>query len=856
MSSEKLTGPSRVLLIETRHIALLVFALLGAASAPASRAADAASDDAAAAKPSAENPNSAAGPTQLAEITVTATRREESLSKVPISVSAFSQETMDQRGVKDITDLVRYTPGVSIDQTGTNAISIRGISSSGGAGTTGIYIDDTPIQMRSLGFNPDDTLPKTFDLDRVEVLRGPQGTLFGAGSEGGTVRYILAQPSLTTATSYVKSEVSDTEYGEPSYEAGVAHGGPIIDGVLGYRASIWYRKDGGWIDRVDPTTGAVVDHDANTDESFVVRLASIWRPIGALTVTPSIFYQNKQEHDVSTYWPAYSDPSAGRFDNANPDRLPVPDKFYLPALKIEADLGKVRLVSNTSYYHRDETTGYEGTVYNLSYYQTLGWPAAASSLFEGVSFLNPADYPLIDTSGIHLPPGLQNYRSPATVENQQRSETEEIRLESNDPTSRHTWTVGAFWQLSREYSLEEIHDPMLNDLLETLYGQNALQIFGEALLPNGDSYYNPNTAHDRQIAGFGEATYSLTDRLKLTLGGRVAKTSFDITHFTDGPQNEGPNGPVSASQKETPFTPKAGLSFQMDPNNLFYFTYAKGFRVGGANAPLPSYCMEGLIQEGYASGQAPETYKSDSTQSYEIGSKNNFDNILKIASSVYYIKWNDIQQNVYVNNNCGLQFTDNLGTAVAKGFDLQADAALGAISLEAAIGYTSARYVRTSKNDLAIDGDAISGQAAINGSPGTNPPWNVTLGAQYDFALFAHKSFARLDYEFDSRNPWLAAIQDPRSSQYATTENGSVYPTQISPTLPSTTFVQFRTGMEFNSGWQVSFFIDNLLNTHVTTNYERTFIDGNNPHFPPPGPQYNYYTFRPRTFGITGTLHM
>ena len=127
----------------------------------------------------------------LGEIVVTATRREESISKVPISITALSQEALDDKGVHEITDLVRFTPGVSIDSTGTNAISIRGISSSGGAGTTGIYIDDTPIQMRAVGFNPDETLPKTFDLDRVEVLRGPQGTLFGAGSEGGTVRYIM-----------------------------------------------------------------------------------------------------------------------------------------------------------------------------------------------------------------------------------------------------------------------------------------------------------------------------------------------------------------------------------------------------------------------------------------------------------------------------------------------------------------------------------------------------------------------------------------------------------------------------------------------------------------------------------------
>jgi outer membrane receptor protein involved in Fe transport len=836
MRYENSTDLSRDIHVNVRLGAALLCGVLGVAAGLLGRAAKAA--DAAA---SADATSSA----EMTEITVTATRREESLSKVPISISAFTQETMDQKGVKDIADLVRYTPGISIDQTGTNAISIRGISSSGGAGTTGIYIDDTPIQMRSLGFNPDDTLPKTFDLDRVEVLRGPQGTLFGSGSEGGTVRYILTQPSVTKDSTYAKSEVSFTQYGEPSYEAGIAHGGPIIDGVLGFRVSAWYRKDGGWIDRVDPTTRAIVDKNANTDETLVLRLAAMWKPVGAVTVTPSMFYQNRQEHDVSTYWPAYSDPSNGHFNNANPDRNAVPDKFYLPALKIEADLGKARLVSNTSYFHRDETTGYEGTVYNLSYYQTLGWPAAGL----GLTILNPADYPLIDTAGVHLPPGLTNYRSPATVQNQQRSVTQEIRLESNDPTSRLTWTIGAFWQLTRELSLEEIHDPMIDNLLEALYGANALNIFGEALLPNGDSYYNLNTTHDRQLAGFGEFTYSMTDQWKVTLGGRVAKTSFDITHFTDGPQNFGPSGPGSAAEKETPFTPKAGVSYQMDPSHLFYATYAKGFRVGGANPPLPSFCSPGLIAEGYASGQAPPTYKSDSTQSFEIGSKDNFANLLRIATSVYYIKWNDIQQNVFVAGNCGLQFTDNLGKAVAKGFDLQADTSLGAFTLEAAVGYTDARYVATSKNDLAIDGDAISGQSSINGSPGANAPWNVALGLQYNFTAAAHPSFARLDYEYASRNPWQAAIQDPRSVQY------TPFPTPISYTTSSTRFVQFRTGTSF-AGWQVSFFVDNLLNSHTTTNYERTFTDGNNPTFPPPGPQYNNYTFRPRTFGITGTLHL
>src|SRR6202050_4705788 len=182
-----------------------------------------------------DSPPAAAEAGQLQEIVVTSTRREENLSKVPLSVTALTQEDMDTKGIKDIIDVVRFTPGIAIDNSGTNNISIRGISSTGGAGTTGIYIDDTPIQIRGLGFNPDDALPKSFDVDRVEVLRGPQGTLFGAGSEGGTVRYITTQPSLTQNSFYSREEVSFTEGGSINYEGGIAAGGPMSEKPLGAR---------------------------------------------------------------------------------------------------------------------------------------------------------------------------------------------------------------------------------------------------------------------------------------------------------------------------------------------------------------------------------------------------------------------------------------------------------------------------------------------------------------------------------------------------------------------------------------------------------------------------------------------
>src|SRR4029077_2168992 len=208
-----------------RVIASLIYLPLAAACLLGFAPASALADDAASATgtggpeaPATSGAGAAPHSEMLQEVVVTATRREEELSKVPISVTALTQEAIDRRGIKDINDIVRFTPGVTIDNSGTNAISIRGISSSAGAGTTGIYIDDTPIQMRSVGFNPDDTLPKTFDLQRVEVLRGPQGTLFGAGAEGGAVRYILTQPSLTTTDAYVRSEVSYPQYGQPSGE--------------------------------------------------------------------------------------------------------------------------------------------------------------------------------------------------------------------------------------------------------------------------------------------------------------------------------------------------------------------------------------------------------------------------------------------------------------------------------------------------------------------------------------------------------------------------------------------------------------------------------------------------------------
>jgi iron complex outermembrane receptor protein len=770
---------------------------------------------------------------QLQEVVVTATRRAESESRVPISMTALTQASMDDRGIKDFTDVARFTPGVTVSGgTGnTNSISIRGIGSSGGAGTTGIYIDDTPIQIRGIGFNPDEALPKTFDLARVEVLRGPQGTLFGAGSEGGTVRYILTQPSLTTPSTYVRTELSTTENGDPSYEAGVAHGGPVVDGIFGYRASVWYRHDGGWIDRVDPFTGQTVDHNGNYGGTLMARLAAIWQPVSGLRITPSIIYQDRKFHDIDGYWPILSNPDQGRFVSGNPDRRPIPDQYYLPALKLEWDLGKAQLISNTSYYHREEMGGYQGTIYNLGYYQTFNWPGGTPS-GTALPFLNPALYPLIDASGLHLPQSLWNYRSPATVTNAQSNVTQEIRLQSTDPTSRLTWTVGGFWSLDRVKSIEEINDPMIDTFFTTMFGVTGTgpNGFGYPLLPNGDDYYNLNIGYDRQLAGFGEVTVRLVGGLQATAGVRVSKTKFTSFHYADGPQNGGP-GYGSGAASETPITPKFGLKWQINETNMVYATYAKGFRIGGANAPLPAGCGVDLANLGMTN--EPATFKSDSTKSYEIGAKDNIANRVRLDSSIYYINWDGIQQNVYLPG-CGLQFTGNFGQAVSKGFDLQADFLLGAgFSLETAVGHTIARFTATSPGNVVMDGDTITGLA------GAPSPWTATVGAQYAFAVGDHASFIRLDWEYEQRSRLLTPAEDPASSQY----------NPFSFTTPTTHFASLRLGTTVKE-WDIQFFVDNLLDTHVMTGYTQSDLDEINPSGPPAPLLYDVQTFRPRTYGI------
>ena len=246
----------------------------------------------------------------LGEVVVTATRRSDTVSHVPLSISAETQESLDKQGVKNITDLARTVPSLTISAQlgGVATYSIRGLVAGAGATspTTGVYLDDIPLQKRN-GANANQAngtpTPPIFDLERVEVLRGPQGTLYGGSSEGGTVRFISPDASISRYSAYGRTEVSSTEYGSPSYEGGVAVGGPIVVGKLGFRASVYDRHTGGYIDIVNPyNNGTVRYKDANASDDKSLRLAVRWDATDRFSARFSYFLsEQSQESNTNSY---------------------------------------------------------------------------------------------------------------------------------------------------------------------------------------------------------------------------------------------------------------------------------------------------------------------------------------------------------------------------------------------------------------------------------------------------------------------------------------------------------------------------------------------------------------------------
>jgi len=771
---------------------------------------------------SAQTTGGTAAPAELQEIVVTAERREERLEDVPISVGVFSKERLDAQGLRSVDDLTRFSPGVTFirDGTGSSAnyndensdINIRGVDSSSGASTVAVYIDDTPIQSRRIGFGTLNTFPVIFDLDHVEVLRGPQGTLFGAGSEGGNVRFILPQPSTTNYSAYARAELASTYSGDPTYEAGGAVGGPLIEGMLGFRASASYRREGGWVDRVDRTTLAVVEKSANWQSFATARLAFKWAATDKLTISPSFYVQELKINDTAVWWPSVSDPGAGTYRDANAQANPSTDPFYLAAVRADWDLGAVRLVSSTSFYSRNQHSISDYTQYDRAAYYNLATLLGVCN--------PPCSY---------LPaPGD---KGSAYFTDTQNNFYQEIRLESTDPSARLTWTAGVFYTHLNENSTEFIVDPNLDAQFPP---PGNLVCFIPC--PGGLIYSQPYyRVIDKQLAGFGEVDFKLTDTLKAIAGVRVSDTRYDGSSNYSGPFVS-PLPVVSASSaSEHPVTPRFGISWQPDRDDLFYVTAASGYRVGGINADVGSLCGPDLTSIGLTG--TPPSSRSDSLWSYELGAKNTaLNHALQINTSLFTIDWKNIQQSVYLPT-CGLQYSANLGRVRSHGGDMEITYHRGPLQLYLSAAYTDARYVGTVCATPVINCTA-PGSAFLpivsEGDRLPGAPWSFVASAEHAFAIGnALKPYLRVDYQYSTTQTAHLPVQNPANGLSDATVPG----------LPVVKNLGLRAGVRFG-GFDVSVFGQNLTNAHPILFKSRDIAA-------PFDQLYYERGIRPRTLGAT-----
>jgi iron complex outermembrane receptor protein len=634
---------------------------------------------------------SSAGGSEMAEIVVTARKTSERLQDIPMSLAVVTAQTIEKTGAITVEDLGREVPGLTVVSAapGQNVITLRGLS---GNNTVGFYLDDTPLSIgignavQPTNFDMD---PVLFDLDRVEVLRGPQGTLYGASSFGGTVRYITNQPNLTETHATAKTTFSDTDGGGFNQEVDGLVNLPLIPGYIGVRAMAFERDYDGYIDRY-PTDRhnylavlpGPVARDINTEKTYGGRVAIEAKPTDSFSATLSTFYQRMDLGAPFTF-----DDPPGTFDDPIQSRLvsePSTDRVALYTLTLQGDVQAVHVTSSTSYLDRlVANTEDDSKVLNFFFPLAEVYPSSLYSEAGNHDFV------------------------------------EELRATGNAGPVHAL--VGLFY--AHAVSFGTLNWPTPPQYLSYFDGE--------------DVYFNWNDFLDVQKATFGELNIDLAPGLQATLGDRLYQQSQRYTVYINGIFNGGVVTPTSSHTSEARgTTPKYGLSYHVTPDILAYTAVAKGYREGGPLYPFPSTCAADLAALGLAT--PPTAYKPDSIWNYELGAKTEWlDHRLTMNGAVYYIDWTNIQQNITLPT-CGFGFVGNFGKASSKGteFEMNYDPTR-ALKLSLSLAYNEAKLTSTIPGAAGEAGQTLE----------YAPRWMGATSAEYTRQLAANTSgYFRVDF--------------------------------------------------------------------------------------------------------------
>ena len=670
---------------------------------------------------------------QVDEIIVTATKRAENLQSVPIAITALSTQKLEQLQVNNFNDYVKYLPSVSYTSfgPGQNQVFIRGVASgetvnhSASLPSVGTYLDEQPVTTIQGALDI-----HIYDVARVETLSGPQGTLYGASSEAGTIRIITNKPEIGVLKGAVDTEVNSIDHGNMGYVGEGFVNLPVND-KMAVRLVGWYDHEGGYIDNVAgsrtfPAAGVTVDNaeavknNYNDVTTYGGRAALRIELNDNWTVTPTVIAQETKSNGIFAYEKSLGDL---KVSHKYPEKSK--DRWIQAGLTIEGKIGSVDVTYAGSYLKRtfDQQSDYSDYSY---FYDTL------------------AGYTLQNDAGDNINPSQH-----ITGRDKFTKQSHELRF-TTDKDSRLRAVGGLFYQRQTDGIFQDY-------LVDGLATELSVPGYADTL------WLTQQKRIDRDYAAFGEITYDIVpDHLIATAGGRVFRYDNSLVGFFGFGEGYSSHTGVAAcfgpaivsgspctnldkSAKKTGFTHRLNLTYKFDPDHLVYATWSRGFRPGGINRR----------------GTFP-AYKPDYLTNYEVGFKTSwFDNSLRFNGDLYYLDWKGIQFSFLGEN--GLTNIQNAQSAHIKGAEANIEyVPIKGMSLTLAGAYTDAKLaepfctVPFTTNCPAATADGTDNPvAAPDGTRlPTTPKFKGTGTARYEWAVASFTAHVQgtLTYQTNSWN--------------------------------------------------------------------------------------------------------
>ncbi len=738
----------------------------------------------------------------LEEVVVTARKRTESAQDIPINITALSSDFLEKSKARDFADFAGQVPGLQFQDLGpgNKEYIIRGVNAKG-TSTVGTYYDEAVVT----GFNQGDGGGKNIDIklidmDRIEVLNGPQGTLYGANSMAGTIKFIPNKPNLEGFDSFAEADVSTTEEGSGNYTVDAMLNMPLSD-MAALRVVGWRADNSGYIDQPRIMSGPrknINDEETNGGR-FMLRL----QPSESFTADASILAQDTKSGGSPRYTPkgvhAFNTDNLlflgtiADFQSGAALGIPVPqaeyiapytvsddlintdittneweDKFYIASLTMNWDFEAGSLLATTNYYHRDMDFAFDSTPILLAF--------------------------AVPVPGITLEPETRKVWS------------NEIRF-SSSIGDRIDYVAGVYYQKSKNQidvqvlTIDANGDPFGVFTPGDVAG-------GDATFDTGNTFFGSIVKKEtKQEAAFGEMNIRLADQWKLTVGARYFHSSLDGTAETTHEFGSGNSPLAKNSSNESKFTYKVSLAYDVADDQMIYGTVSTGFRIGGLNqANLP-----------FAPG-IPETYDSDTLTNYELGYKASLlDRRVQFSGAAYYIDWKDMALS-QVDATGSIPFIANVGDARIYGLEANLDALL------------------SDNWELSIGGSLISAELTQdqptdpfgnNGMDGDKIP---NIPKEQGFVALTYKMPINADLTFSSRLD--VTYRGSTDTQF---NNQSAY----NVALDSYTILNWINYFEFKN-WTLSAYVKNLTD-------ERAQFDAISSDQDPLGIIGN----RPRTWGLS-----